>query len=55
MIVEKILDFVMEQEYPYARTKKRHQMGNQYYSADFEYPLGLMHVLINQGYELNEM
>lgn len=53
MIVEKILDFVMEQEYPYPRTKKRHQMGNQYYSAEFEYPLALMHALLEQGYELN--
>lgn len=53
MIVEKILDFVMEQEYPYPRTKKRYQMGNQYYSAEFEYPLALMHALLEQGYDLN--
>ena len=53
MIVEKILDFVMEQGYPYPRTKKRHQMGNQYHCAEFEFPLSMMHALLDNGYELN--
>lgn len=55
MIVEKILDFVMENGYPYQRAKKRHPMGSQYHSAQFEYPLTMMHVLLENGYELNEM
>ena len=55
MLIEKILDFVMDTGYPYPRAYKRYPMGNQYYSAEFEYPLELMHVLISLGYELNEM
>jgi hypothetical protein len=33
MLIEKILEFVMEQGFPYPRAKKRHTMGNQYYTA----------------------
>lgn len=55
MLIEKILDFVMDTGYPYPRNYKRYPMGNQYYSADFEHPLELMHTLIKYGYELNEM
>lgn len=30
-------------------------MGNNYYSAEFEYPLEFMTLLIKHGYELNDM
>lgn len=30
-------------------------MGNSYYSAEFDYPLELMTLLIKHGYEINEM
>lgn len=40
----------MEQGYPYPKAKKRNPMGNQYYPAEFEYPLALMHTLLQNGY-----
>lgn len=45
----------MEDSYPYAQKNKRHTMGNQYYSPDFEYPLEFMYTLQTHGYELNDM
>ena len=30
-------------------------MGNNYYSAEFEYPLEFMTLLVKHGYELNDM
>ncbi len=55
MMIEKILDFILEDESPFSKTKKKHSMGNNYYSAEFEYPLELMTLLIKHGYELNDM
>lgn len=55
MMIEKILDFIMEDSYPYMRKHKRHPMGNQYYSPEFEFPLEFMYTLQQEGYELNDM
>lgn len=55
MMIEKILDFILEDESPFTQKKKKYSMGNNYYSAEFEYPLELMTLLIKHGYELNDM
>lgn len=35
MMIEKILDFILEDESPFTHTKKKYSMGNNYYSAEF--------------------
>lgn len=32
MFIDRILDFVMENQYPYERLHKKYTMGTQYYS-----------------------
>lgn len=55
MMIERILDFILEDESPFKRSFKRYPLGNQHYPAEFEHPLEFMTLLIKFGYELNEL
>lgn len=54
-LIEKILDFLLEDYSPFQRTIKRYSMGSQYYSVDFQHPMELFTLLLKHGYELNEL
>lgn len=53
-MVEKLLDFIMEEYSPFSKNHKRYSLRNMHYGAEFEYPLEVLTLLIKENYELSE-
>lgn len=53
-MVERLLDFILEEYSPFSKGHKKYTLRNMHYGAEFELPLEVVTLLLKEGYELTE-